>query len=388
MLPIFLSILSIIIIIILIIFFILIILYYQNKNNKKTIFGNLQELVDKINNSQYYEYKFDINQDQNIKNIDQNLTEVNNNLIKLQNNVNFIEQNSILKNDIKSELNTNRANINNINTNTMTIGNSTNKNNIIIEGGRTSDGNNEGLSAINFNGYYNNGDKHIDSSKGRWRIISDQRDNNDSLSIDQWNKDNNWWNYMYMNDNTVNINNAKLRFSNQWSGYPDDSTDNAEISNDATGYKQLMIVGNKSSGEGISKVGIWDRLDVHGNLGVDGNINIQNQICIDDICIDKNELKNIKSLKDQIKQLQQQYLSIDGSWQSPCGWFITFRYTSGGNSGEEDWMKQDKWQYKAIYQGNARWLVTSHNWIFYLDDTGKLISDSGINNNDYKFSRV
>ena len=38
-------------------------------------------------------------------------------------------------------------------------------------------------------------------------------------------------------------------------------------------HKKLMIVGNNSAG-GVRKVGIWDRLDVHGDLHVDGTITI------------------------------------------------------------------------------------------------------------------
>jgi hypothetical protein len=77
-----------------------------------------------------------------------------------------------------------------------------------------------------------------------------------------------------------------IKFSKGWTGYPDDKTDGAEISNDTDGFKQLMIVGNKSAGENEGtkrKVGVWDQLTVHG------------QLCVDDVCIDKNELLNIKN---------------------------------------------------------------------------------------------
>ena len=58
-----------------------------------------------------------------------------------------------------------------------------------------------------------------------------------------------------------------IRFSSTWSGFPDDKTNGAEISNDVTGYKTLMIVGNKSAG-GPRSVSIWDVLNVNGNLKV------------------------------------------------------------------------------------------------------------------------
>ena len=64
----------------------------------------------------------------------------------------------------------------------------------------------------------------------------------------------------------------KIRFSSEWTGYPDKSLDQSEISNDTTNFKQLMIVGNKSFDiNGPRSVGIWDKLDVHGNLNVDNN---------------------------------------------------------------------------------------------------------------------
>jgi hypothetical protein len=67
---------------------------------------------------------------------------------------------------------------------------------------------------------------------------------------------------------------AGIRFSDRWSGFPDKQVNgkwNSEISNDTADYKQLMIIGNKSDG-GNRKVGIWDQLNVHGQLGVEGNL--------------------------------------------------------------------------------------------------------------------
>ncbi len=58
-----------------------------------------------------------------------------------------------------------------------------------------------------------------------------------------------------------------IRYSSQWSGFPDDKTNGAEISNDVSNYKTLMIVGNKSAG-GVRSVSIWDVLNVNGNLRV------------------------------------------------------------------------------------------------------------------------
>lgn len=58
-------------------------------------------------------------------------------------------------------------------------------------------------------------------------------------------------------------------FSSRWSGYPNQDPNQAFISNDTELNKKLMIVGNKSDGSGERKVGVWDKLDVHGNLGID-----------------------------------------------------------------------------------------------------------------------
>ncbi|MEY3401673.1 MAG: hypothetical protein RLZZ86_1288 [Cyanobacteriota bacterium] len=77
----------------------------------------------------------------------------------------------------------------------------------------------------------------------------------------QWDKDNNVF---------VNMSTNPLKFSSRWSGFPDGIKNGSEISNDTADYKKLMIIGNKSAGA-ERRVGIWDRLDVHGTLGVDGN---------------------------------------------------------------------------------------------------------------------
>ncbi len=68
-----------------------------------------------------------------------------------------------------------------------------------------------------------------------------------------------------------------IRFTAKWSGFPDINSRNAEISNDTSGYKTLMIVGNRSCGQG-RKVSIWDRLDVNGPLRTTGNIQVKGAI--------------------------------------------------------------------------------------------------------------
>ena len=49
------------------------------------------------------------------------------------------------------------------------------------------------------------------------------------------------------------------------------NADTSEISNDTSDYKQLMIIGNKSGDGKTRATGVWDRLNVHGNLFVDND---------------------------------------------------------------------------------------------------------------------
>lgn len=66
-----------------------------------------------------------------------------------------------------------------------------------------------------------------------------------------------------------------IRFSSAWTGFPDDKTNGAEISNDTNAYKTLMIIGNKSNGDG-RRVSVWDILEVNGRLKVNGKVDSQN----------------------------------------------------------------------------------------------------------------
>jgi len=63
-----------------------------------------------------------------------------------------------------------------------------------------------------------------------------------------------------------------IRFSSVWTKFPDDKTNGAEICNDTTGYKTLMIVGNKSNGGG-RRVSICDILEVDGSFQINNNGN-------------------------------------------------------------------------------------------------------------------
>ncbi len=64
-----------------------------------------------------------------------------------------------------------------------------------------------------------------------------------------------------------------IKITSGWSGFPDDKTNGAEISNDTSNYKTLMIVGNRSAG-GNRKVSVWDELNIIGNENVNGILNV------------------------------------------------------------------------------------------------------------------
>jgi hypothetical protein len=74
-----------------------------------------------------------------------------------------------------------------------------------------------------------------------------------------------------------------IMLSKGWSGYPDSKPDHSEISNDIGDFKSLMLVGNRSSDpKGARKVSMWDNVDVHGNLHVEKNMNVQQKLFFGD----------------------------------------------------------------------------------------------------------
>jgi hypothetical protein len=110
--------------------------------------------------------------------------------------------------------------------------------------------------------------------------------------------------------NTTLDSDVGIRFSRNWTGYPDNKTDGAEISNDTTGHKTLMIVGNMSAGQG-RKVSVWDRLDVNGALVVNGNF------CIGGTCLNEDALKKL----------------INNTNTNSLYDFTSHTFTSGGSTG-------------------------------------------------------
>lgn len=239
--------------------------YRNEKLNLKTD-DRLEKLVKQINNAQYYEYQFDTKQDENIQNIDKNVTELKKTIDKVQNNLSFIQNNTPLTADLQNKIETENIQSTRLSTQQLTVGNDD--------------------STINF------GDKWKFNTNPATATIDQFDDNNGKLS-----------NYIWLSDGTVGVNNNKLKLSNTWTGHPDKANDQAEIANDSYGFKKLMIVGNKSSGDGVRKVGIWDKLDVHGNLSVDSdirsksinvnNINVNNGACT----LDQNGLAKVNQLQ-------------------------------------------------------------------------------------------
>lgn len=136
-----------------------------------------------------------------------------------------------------------------------------------------------------------------------------------------FNKDGTRANIINFNDSAGTVQINGVRFSKNWTGYPDDKTDGAEISNDVNGIKQLMIVGNKSRGDNIRRTNMWDELNVNGEVNVlssgfsargpnlciglpcdDPTITDTKQynsshICIDGTCITQSDLEYLKDLK-------------------------------------------------------------------------------------------
>lgn len=101
-------------------------------------------------------------------------------------------------------------------------------------------------------------------------------------------------------DITGKVNVNKLRISKNWTGYGDanKAIDQSEIANDTNVFKKLMIVGNSSAGGKRRRVGIWDDLDVDGNLHTKNKIIVDKELCIGDVCINKEHLLALKGDRD------------------------------------------------------------------------------------------
>lgn len=108
--------------------------------------------------------------------------------------------------------------------------------------------------------------KIIENEKAMQNLKSDKvkvKDLEEKVQTQNLNVGNN-----FMADGTKVITNNIL-LSKQYMGYADESK--AEIANDSTDYKQLMLVGNKAGDGENRRVGMYDRVDVHGSMDVHGN---------------------------------------------------------------------------------------------------------------------
>ena len=133
----------------------------------------------------------------------------------------------------------------------------------------------------------------------------------------QWDKDNNVF---------VNMSTNPLKFSSKWSGFPDGINNGSEISNDTADYKKLMIIGNKSAGA-ERRVGIWDRLDVHGTLGVDGAAFVGNAFISNDVIMSGDNSWILHTPNDGRKQLYVAPGKDGGNWD----WSKQTQFMPDGN---------------------------------------------------------
>jgi hypothetical protein len=69
-----------------------------------------------------------------------------------------------------------------------------------------------------------------------------------------------------------------LHFTSGWHGWPSSVAYHAEICNDTTDAKTLMIVGNYSADNSIRRVSIWDRLEINGSLRVTADVDVAGDI--------------------------------------------------------------------------------------------------------------
>jgi hypothetical protein len=160
---------------------------------------------------------------------------------------------------------------------------------------------------------YIRGNTHVDGTftvnegNGDWNWIKVKGNHNDNIYLGSDGTNRGIWAdgnrpfSVYQNGTTalaVNTDNsltaANINFTKNWTSSPDGVTHVSEISNDTNVYKELMIVGNKSAGA-ERRVGVWDRLNVHGTF------------CIGNTCISENDLKSMLSEKDTINTMQTQW---------------------------------------------------------------------------------
>ena len=79
-------------------------LYIQQERVKQDITKKLNSVVTQINDSQFYEYSFDKNQDQNIQNMDKNTTTLYDSVTAAQKNLKYLELTAVKKDELSNKL--------------------------------------------------------------------------------------------------------------------------------------------------------------------------------------------------------------------------------------------------------------------------------------------
>jgi hypothetical protein len=297
--------------------------YNNNYNN------NLQDVVDRINDTQYSEYEYD-------NDIKAGLTKVENSLVNY-------ETKKELANQVTSEsIISNQSKLNTININNSTITSDKN-NNLVL----TNDAN---IIVNNLKISKDKIDTNAEFNLAGYPIATQTWTNKNSMP--QWDNIQNKPDILKNNMQTDAIIN-NIRFGK--TGFPSNNSNYSEIINDTTTNKQLIIAGNKSSG--VRKVGIWDQLDVHGNLNIDKKLSVQDStfdvganndlnitnhngiellplklsktgvditgnlnntgkitsstnLCINDACLNKDDLNGVLSLQNNITTLQNNIATL------------------------------------------------------------------------------
>jgi hypothetical protein len=170
-----------------------------------------------------------------------------------------------------------------------------------------------------------------------------------------------------------------IRFSSGWSSFPDSATNQAEISNDTSSYKTLMIAGNKSGGGTTRRVTIYDQLEVNGATFARGPLNyywgpdkvwknVQNRAndfagsygtggpSPSDLRL-KTDLKTIPSALDKVRSLR----AVTYRWNETALQYFTrdieTTFSAGPNATKEEnqkvWQAERTKQYKELSNGQV-----------------------------------
>ena len=191
----------------------------------------------------------------------------------------------------------------------LKLANNTDKNNIVFEAGRTMDGENEGMSSINFG----------DETKTQWRMSVDQTGSRDKMFFDQTKKDGSKNTYMTFNNNNVGIGgttgaNSKLHvqggaFTQRQSGKSPTWKISSEGGDDGIiGYDGASF-GFARKGTKMISVNADGKIDLNGNVDIakDANIagvvNTKNVWLDDSIGFGKTSAGSI-AVMDKQKQLK------------------------------------------------------------------------------------